>query len=146
MSNSKIAPDELTARLQSILNADRVRELQEERNFAISVEVIDANSSGFIALLRDGVDVCFSYSFKGVVDGQLQSFSSCHEAVLDLESNPAAFTEALATGVLQGSHARDSDNFMIFVEVFDTRNDPNWSRPLVEISAHSVNLSVKDFI
>jgi hypothetical protein len=61
-------------------------------------------------------------------------------------SDPLEFTRAFLSGILDSNYIASSENFMIFIEVFDTKNDPNWSRPLIEIGAHSAIISVKDFI
>jgi hypothetical protein len=138
--------NDLNALLIPIIDETSLRDQQKKRNFALIIEVVEVNANDFVAMLRDGVDLSFSYRFKGVIDGQMQAFSSYHEATLDLVSDPFKFTRAFLSGVLDSNYIASSENFMIFIEVFDTKNDPNWSRPLIEIGVHSAVISVKDFI
>lgn len=130
--------------VSSLINPDLVEVNLVRRQMDLSVNMPETVDRAKVeALLRDGADVAFSRSFAGYVNGVFTRYGSVHEAQLDLSSNVDSFAETLFGKVVpQDGESMNFEDFIMSIEVFDTRNDPNWAFPLVSINVVASNLNV----
>ena len=129
--------------VSKLINAELTEVNIARRGFSLAVNMPESVDRKRVEeFLRDGVDVCFSRSFAGFVNGTFTQYSSIHEVTLDLASSQEGFSEELHGKVIP--HDSDGMNFADFImsiEVFDTAKDPNWGFPIITVTVQSDNLN-----
>ena len=130
-------------RTAPIVSPDYINQLKENGILCTVHVPENVTEAQMEQIFRKDADLCVSCRFFGMMNGVYTKQASIYENKFSLDENPEEFPSFVYGVAMTGNREEVVlENFLMVMEVFDTRNDPNWGSAVLQFNVQSSELDI----